>query len=70
MLVPLLGPVPSYLPYFIASAARASPLADFLIFHERTSTARRSSNHHDAHHDAHHAARTPHTPRATRHPPP
>jgi len=35
--VPLLGPVPGFLPYFIASAARASPLADFLIFHERTS---------------------------------
>ena len=34
MLTPLLGPAPPYLPYFVASAARAAPLVDFLVFHE------------------------------------
>ena len=35
MLIPLLGPAPPYLPYFVSSAARAAPLIDFLVFHER-----------------------------------
>ena len=34
MLIPLLGPAPPYLPYFIASASRAAPLVDWLVFHE------------------------------------
>lgn len=34
MLIPLLGPAPPYLPYFVASAARSAPLIDFLVFHE------------------------------------
>jgi hypothetical protein len=34
MLIPLLGTAPPYLPYFLASAARSSPLIDWLVFHE------------------------------------
>ena len=34
MLIPLLGPAPPYLPYFVASAYRSAPLVDFLVFHE------------------------------------
>ena len=29
--------MPSFLPYFIATAARSAPLVDYLIFHERVS---------------------------------
>ena len=73
MLVPLLGPVPGFLPYFIASAARASPLADFLIFHERTSmpggtgTNTALTTHHPPR-TTHHAQRiTHHAPRTAHH---
>ena len=34
MLIPLLGPAPPYLPYFVTSAMRSAPLVDFLVFHE------------------------------------
>ena len=34
MLIPLLGPAPAYLPYFMATAGQQAPLVDWLIFHE------------------------------------
>ena len=76
MLVPLLGPVPGFLPYFIASAARASPLADFLIFHERTSmpggtgTNTALTTHHPPPTTHHSPPTTHHAPPTTHHPPP
>jgi len=34
MLIPMLGPPPPYLSYFVASAGRSAPLVDWLVFHE------------------------------------
>lgn len=34
MVIPWVGPLPPWTPYFVASARPSAPLADFLIFHE------------------------------------